>query len=240
MKILQWNIWYKEDPENILTELRRIDTDVCCLQEVTVNHPRHGIDVGQLLAKELGYHIYYHESMADDQSSFGNAILSRFPILESRHVFVQDPPPADTEENYSKEGRVYVEVKIDSGNRPVTVGTTHLSYTDRFIETDAKKFESGKLSELVKGIKGEYVLTGDFNVVPDSYTVTELQKHLTHAGPDFSQKTWTTKPFSYNGFDATTLDWRLDYCFTSQEVSVVSASVVETLFSDHLPILLEI
>ena len=35
MKILQWNIWYKEDINNIAKELKRIDADVVCIQELS-------------------------------------------------------------------------------------------------------------------------------------------------------------------------------------------------------------
>lgn len=35
MKILTWNVWYKEDPKNILEVLKNTDWDVCCLQEIT-------------------------------------------------------------------------------------------------------------------------------------------------------------------------------------------------------------
>ncbi len=35
MKVLQWNIWYKEDINNIASELKRIDADVVCIQELS-------------------------------------------------------------------------------------------------------------------------------------------------------------------------------------------------------------
>jgi len=35
MQILQWNIWYKEDINNIAKELRRINADVVCIQELS-------------------------------------------------------------------------------------------------------------------------------------------------------------------------------------------------------------
>ena len=31
MKVLQWNIWYKEEINNIANELKRIDADVVCI-----------------------------------------------------------------------------------------------------------------------------------------------------------------------------------------------------------------
>lgn len=37
IKVLQWNIWYQENVNNILELIRDIDPDIFCLQELTVN-----------------------------------------------------------------------------------------------------------------------------------------------------------------------------------------------------------
>lgn len=55
-------------------------------------------------------------------------------------------------------------------------------------------------------------------------------------GQNYDQKSWTTKPFSYNGFEADSLDWRLDYVFGSKDIKVESSEMLNTQFSDHLPI----
>jgi endonuclease/exonuclease/phosphatase (EEP) superfamily protein YafD len=88
--------------------------------------------------------------------------------------------------------------------------------------------------------KDNYVVTGDLNATPDSYLVPKIEKLLSHAGPKYEVKTWTTKPFSYNGFDETELNWRLDYVFATSDVCVVSSEVVPTEYSDHLPIITQL
>lgn len=35
MKVLQWNIWCKENIDNIVSELKRIDADVVCIQKLS-------------------------------------------------------------------------------------------------------------------------------------------------------------------------------------------------------------
>ena len=46
MKLLQWNIWYKEDISNIAKELKRIDADVVCIQELNfVDEDRTSVNV---------------------------------------------------------------------------------------------------------------------------------------------------------------------------------------------------
>lgn len=36
LKILQWNIWYKEKVENILKLIKKVNADILCFQELTV------------------------------------------------------------------------------------------------------------------------------------------------------------------------------------------------------------
>ena len=59
-------------------------------------------------------------------------------------------------------------------------------------------------------------------------------------GPDYHEKTWTTKPFSYNGFSENSLNWRLDFVFGTKDIKVISSEIIKTDLSDHLPILIKI
>ena len=51
---------------------------------------------------------------------------------------------------------------------------------------------------------------------------------------------YLTKSFSYNGFTVDKLDHKLDYVFTSKDILVKNIKVIDTEYSDHLPILCEI
>lgn len=241
MKLLQWNIWYREDANNILKALKQIDADVLCLQELTVNHPEYnrGVDVPTLLAKELGLSYAFAPVHEEGEEKFGNGIFSKFPILSSGSSFIQDPPSLGEETDYSKEARVYSEVSIEVNKKKITVGTAHMSYVDRFAVTPAKETETNKLIEILKQKKERFIFSGDLNALPGSYTINEIAKILTHCGPSFNENTWATKHFSYKGFEASTLDWRLDYCFATPDLQVKSAKAVPTDYSDHLPVLVE-
>lgn len=247
MKLLQWNIWYKEDIKNILSVIKEINPDIVCLQELTINHPHHnqGIDMPRYVADGLGFVFFFKEaqkSISDGQErKYGNGIFSRYPIVQSDFHYIQEPQdPNAKDTDYSKEGRVYIETLISIGDRKVTIGTTHMSYTDRFVPTPEKEAETKKLVKVLREKRNNFVFTGDLNSLPDSYTVSEISGLLKNAGPLFEENTWTTKPFSYNGFEANMLDWRLDYCFATSDVEIKNAKILQTDYSDHLPILLEI
>ncbi|CAN5749555.1 hypothetical protein BH11PAT2_BH11PAT2_01510 [soil metagenome] len=242
MKLLQWNIWYKEDAKNILKALRETDADIICLQELTVNHPEYnkGVNVPEFLAKELGFNYVFAPAVEEGDQKFGNGIFTRYPILSSEMHFIQNPPESGKEVvDYSEEGRIYVEATIQLNDGKIDIGTVHKSYVDRFAMTPAKEVETNKLLDILKGKKENFIFTGDLNALPGSYPVNEISKILKHCGPDLTENTWTTKPFSYNGFEANTLDWRLDYCFATPDVQIKSSEIIETEYSDHLPVLIE-
>lgn len=86
LDIMTYNIWF--DSQNwparmnyMLSEIRAKDPDVICLQEVI---QRPGLqNQAQTLADSLGYHFIF--ASVDGPSAptrFGNAILSKYPIIE--------------------------------------------------------------------------------------------------------------------------------------------------------------
>lgn len=244
LKILQWNIWYKENPEDITRTINQISPDIVCLQEVTVNYSQHQIkDIPKYLAKQTGLNCHFQEAqywpVENGKAVQGNAILSKGAFASKSHIFVQNKKHENFDD-YSREGRILVVGEIEVGGKHLTVATTHLSYQHRFEETQAKLEEENRLLEAIARFDQNFILTGDFNVSPKSNLIKKLSKNLINAGPEFDQNTWTTKPFSYNGFEETQLNWRLDYIFTTPDIKVNKAEIIQTEFSDHLPILIEI
>ena len=218
-----------------MRELESFDADIVCLQELTTHsaaNPRRDIPA-EIAA--LGYHKYYVQSLHNAETDMGNGIFSRLPIAGSRSVYVQHEDPAV--QDYSRENRIYLETVLSMGQARLTIGTVHLSYAQEFHDTAGKERETNRLLEAIKGNRSRFVLTGDLNSPPGSYTVSALDKLLRPAGPRYGEATWTTKPFSYNGFEANTLSWRLDYAFTSPDIKVLDSRIMPTEASDHLPIL---
>jgi len=90
----------------------------------------------------------------------------------------------------------------------------------------------------LKKKKQSFIFTGDLNAAPDSFLINSINNlnNLKHLGPDFSEKTWTTKPFDKDGFAENELNWRLDYIFGTKNIVVEEIKIIETDVSDHLPI----
>lgn len=232
MKLLQWNIWNQEDINNIVNELKRIDADIVCIQELSfVGNDKTSIDI----LNKVYPHIYFEiADTFEDGRSQANAILSKYPFIEKSKNYVQNP--GTNKNDYSKEGRIYIEVSVKCNDRILNIGTTHLSYTHKFEETELKDKEVSKLISIIKD-KTNYIFTGDLNTVKTSKYISQIEKYYINHGTDY---TWTTKPFSYNGFEVSELEYKLDYVFTSDDIKVQSIETIDTKYSDHLPILCEI
>lgn len=237
IKLLQWNIWYKEDPLKVIKQLKEIDADIICLQELTIGNSLHDkVDTVEMIKDGLDYQVYFKDMVDDEDGKLANAIFSKHSIKNFHYEWINKPTGSG---GYDDEYRCYIEATLDIEGKELTVATTHMSYTDRFIETDRKLQESELLLANFKDRKN-YIFTGDLNVTPDSKTIKRISEHLKHVGPSFDQPTWTTKPFEYNGFSAVTLDWRLDYVFSSKDITILDTEIIQTNYSDHLPILVDI
>ncbi|MFA5967532.1 MAG: endonuclease/exonuclease/phosphatase family protein [Patescibacteria group bacterium] len=235
IRLLQWNTWFKEDVENKLQLLKEVNADIYCLQELNISKDNNEFEY---IKEKL--HLKGALGTTDtDHGGQGNAILAKFPINYSETSFVKEPVEPRT--HFSDEGRIYVETQIQlPDNTMLNIGTTHMSYTDAFEENMLKEGESNKLLELIGDHKTNFIFSGDLNTPEDSKLIKELEKSLDNAGPNYEEKTWTTKDFNYNGFTAKSLEWRLDFIFKTMDIKVVNAKVVHTDFSDHLPILVEL
>jgi len=233
--VLQWNIWYKEDIRDIANFLLANPADIVCLQELTIQDMPEIGHTPDYIAKRLGYQHFYKEiDLGEGKINIANGIFSRYPIIDTNWQWINEPTGTG---HYDDEHRAYVEVTIEVQGKKLTVATTHMSYTNAFESTPRKEQEADRLSAILEKKQQNFVFTGDLNSAPDSSTIGKISSILDNAGPIFTKNTWTTKPFSYDGFKENELNWRLDYIFISNDIKSVSAEIIKTNYSDHLPVI---
>lgn len=96
LRVLSYNIHKciggvdrRYEPSRVVDVIRRLDTDVVMLQEVDagVTRSRHDKQV-ELLGDELGmpYRTWYPNVDVRGGGQYGNAILSRYPLIESTNI----------------------------------------------------------------------------------------------------------------------------------------------------------
>lgn len=178
------------------------------------------------------------QSWNKNTRSQGNMILSKIPFKSTFSYFIQEFN-TNEEPSFSDEGRVVVGVDLQTSSK-IKILTTHMSYTPEFTETEKKKLESKRLLDYLGKVEGHFILAGDLNATPSSDLVRELDTKYKNLSPNFTNPTWTTKPFRHQGFEVNELSYRLDYIFGSKQLELISNKVIDTKFSDHLSVLCEV
>jgi endonuclease/exonuclease/phosphatase family metal-dependent hydrolase len=108
----------RRDPARIAEVLREIDADVIGLQEVDARPGEtHASMQMQYLAAALGHHAVAGPTLQRSGGEYGNALLTRRPVLDVRHVDLTV---------YRREPRAALDVDLDVEGTPVRVVVTHL------------------------------------------------------------------------------------------------------------------
>jgi endonuclease/exonuclease/phosphatase family metal-dependent hydrolase len=154
---------------------------------------------------------------------YGVAILSRFPIRATDHRLYKNLREAE------RRGLIRAEIRIDG--RLVHFVTTHLDYQ----HDDGRLFEAQQMLGALTDVKGPLIVVGDFNDTPAGETYKLMRSLFEDA--------WAIRPtdegFSY---PADKPSKRIDYIFTrrSDEIRTKRAWVINTLASDHVPVVADL
>jgi len=136
-------------PERTARVLKELDTDVIGLQEVDscLSSPN-GSDQLTYMAQEAGYKSIAGPTVFKENGNYGNALLTRRPVLGVRRIDLSVP-------GREPRGAVYAEIDVDGF--PVSVITTHLG-----LKRNERLYQVGRLLEIIDD-KKRMVLMGDFN-----------------------------------------------------------------------------
>lgn len=165
---MTWNLWWQFGPwrerqQAILSTIVAEQPDVVCLQEVF--EAAGGLDQAQWLADELGFYVVRTQGQWEHDVSFGNAILSRWPVARwNEHRL----PRVDG--NFG-ERRLLV-AQLDTPFGLWWVACTHLEY--KFDASSTRIAQCESICGIVDSLRANpdneipVLLAGDFNAVPDS------------------------------------------------------------------------
>jgi len=152
--------------ERIIEEIRETDADIVGLQEVDRSMPRSGYqDQAGKIAEQLGYHYYYGDNINILGMQYGNALLSKFPILKAIN---HNLPKVKLEPR----GLIEAEIDIDGSLWHVFVTHLGLNYLER-------QKQMSYINNVISQKDGNIVLLGDFNNYSDSMEMTIMESHLT-------------------------------------------------------------
>ncbi|MGW7363305.1 endonuclease/exonuclease/phosphatase family protein [Streptomyces sp. NPDC054841] len=185
MRVVTWNVWWRFGPwearsKAILAVLRELRPDVVGLQEVWADD---GENLARWLADELGLHWTWAASPApqrwrrrigDATVDIGNAVLSRWPVVDQDVVRL--PAPEDIDD-----GRLGLYARLDAPHHQVPFFTAHLTSVAHASAVRCRQVET--LAHFVadhsQGTAFPPVVTGDFNAFPDSDEIRLLGGYKT-------------------------------------------------------------
>lgn len=215
----------KLDLQGIADVINEQHPDLVGLQEVDRGVKRtEGKDEIAELAKLTSMNYVFAHNLDYQGGQYGVAILSRFPIGAIDHRKYENKREAE------RRGMIRVEVEV--GGKTINFVTTHLDYQYE----DGRVFETQQMLEFLSAQKAPLIVVGDFNDEP-----TGAAYKLMRAG---FQDTWVRSRAAGEGlsYPADKPAKRIDYIFTrvSDRIRAKRAWTVNTLASDHLPVIAEL
>ena len=208
--------------------------DIVLLQEVDVGTRRSGgVDQIAELARRTGFTSAFGRTIDYDGGRFGNAVLSRWPILEARMIPLNGAAPAGADSSrHEPRGALRIVVAAPQGR--ITVVDTHLDASggDTWREQEADSLE--KLVAHARDAGEVVIAGGDFNSTPESAAHETLRNAgLRDAWPVCGSGDAAT-------FPASAPVKRIDFLFLTGATSCTSARVPDTPLSDHRPLLVDV
>ena len=226
LRVMQFNIRAGLDDAGrlevtrIAAEIEAADPDLVSLNEVDDGTRRSGgTDEASYLSAATGLHAVFGPTLLGyDGGRFGNAILSRYPVLESHNT----PLPQVT--NF--EARALLTATVRVGRQTVSFSSLHLSAggggtADRVLEAET-------VAQILRAEQHPAVIAGDLNSEPTELSVRILRQHLLDA-----QEQAGTGPG--DTVDEEDPSRRIDYVLYDDHFAPVEGStqVLPSAVSDH-------
>lgn len=231
IKMMTYNIHHANPPtkakdsvidlQAIANVINKAKPEIVALQEVDVHNARAGMDLNEAaaLAKLTGMHYYFTRAIYYRGGEYGDAVLSKFPIIDSMDYHL--PIIEGTKE----ETRSLCMVKVMlPDKKEIYFASTHLGLTE-----DTRLLQAKKLSGIIKSLSLPLIIGGDFNATPESETIKVLDQVLTRSCKSDCAFTIPTKKPKH----------KIDYIMyaPSDVFNVIKEEVIpETYASDHLPV----
>ncbi len=184
------------------------------------NHPEYTAQA-DFLANQLGYYYYFAPAIML-AGPYGNALLSKYPILQAETFPIEDPLVRDEKVYYETRCILKALIDIPGLKGGLTVFVSHFGLA-KAEERNAVK----KLCELLKDVTGPCVFMGDLNMSPDDEILKPVFDILKDTAVLFDKPKLS--------FPSDNPYVKIDYIFVDKNTEVLSADIPEIVASDHRP-----
>lgn len=202
-------------------EIKKTGADIIGLNEMRGEGPREDYTAQtEGLAEKLGFNYYFAKAFdVGGENPYGNAILSRYPIISAETIKIPDS------ESGKFEPRCLLLAKIDTPLGELSVLVTHFGLSE-IEHRNAHK-------TVLENIKPEKcVLMGDFNITPDNPIILDISKKMFDTANLFGETKYS--------YPSDFPDRKIDYIFASNDLKVIFADIPAHVVSDHRPYLVQL
>ena len=226
---------------NIARQIREADLDIVVLNEVDFDSAwSHSVNQARYIAKEAGYAFVVEQRNMDVgfpfyRFAFGNAILSRYPVIESEFV---DFEPHSVLEDIVVGNHDGIMTTLETPVGPVHVFAVHFEYRSEDVRLQA----ATRIADMANASNCPTLAIGDFNSAPLGYRRAKQAQSggnaMTHLlGPGgFQASPKVADSAQYATFPSEKPDRVIDWILKKGPLNFVSAGVVRSRLSDHFMI----
>jgi endonuclease/exonuclease/phosphatase family metal-dependent hydrolase len=257
LRVVHWNVarfieWSRNNNKGsktrleMMNQLKNQNADVLCLSEFFHSTDSIYYDNLDYVRKKLNYPYFYYSWDEDGGKQWvGQAIFSRYPILDSAKLYYPRPT--------MPEALIHADVVFNKDT--VRFYTTHLQSVrfkkkdyeslqkiknteDSLIENSKNIFTKLKNASIYRSNQADvvqkqiarspypFVLTGDMNDVPNSYTYFKISKGL--------QDAFLKKGFGIGRtYSILSPTLRIDYILATKDFEILQFNRVTKKLSDH-------
>ena len=209
--------------------IRDADADIIGMNEVR-GRGAHSDYTAQTeaMAAMLGYHGFFGRSFyVGGWNPYGNAVLSRWPIVEAKVFRIPDPAAKADAPRFEPRSILRAVIDLPDGGR-FAVYASHFGLSH---------VEAEHAASLAAALTAEeslpFALMGDFNVTPDDPVLAPLDASLNETHSLLTSRGELSHP-SHAPADL------IDYIYTSKAVTVKDVHVHAVVASDHCPVVAEL
>lgn len=242
MKLISLNVWGGAVNKPLLEFLgNNQDIDFFLFQEMHHNATektnwdnRGNPNLFEDIKKVLPEHNGYFAPAQDDEYGLAGFVKKEIKILENGDIFIHRHKDAMNDMDGTNLGRNLQYFKIDAP-KPYALLNFHGLWTGQGKkDTEDRIKQSKRIVEFTQSISGDFILAGDFNLLPDTESIRILESMgvrnlITDYGITNTRTSYYTK----------TADKFADYVFTTSGLVVKDFKVLPDEVSDHAAMYLE-
>lgn len=259
MKLISLNTWGGKifDPLIEFIKQHSKDTDIFCFQEIytTTSNVRPYQNIRANLLEELleilpDFEYFYSLAIRGFDStpnrvnfdlSVGKTIFIKNNIkVENTYdiLLYGDRSEKNLKKDFSNLARTIQTVDFSIGQKQFTVVNIHgTAFPGDKLDTQFRIEHAIKLKEFLKTKSGAKIVTGDFNLLPETQSIKILEDNMRNLIKEFHIEKTRSNLSPYAKRD----DFQkfADFTFVSNDISVKTFQVPDIEISDHLPMILE-